>query len=422
MLVDRRARRGRDRRRRSPRSASASARTSSRNPTRRGPDCSRSSPPPSGSKALEPRLADIDALIDDEVRAIPLDTTIDLELAMGRIALHPRGMGAARRAARAHAGRGDRASSTRGGAMGRRAARQAHRLPPGCTRRAWARDEAPPCGARRLRRRGHRASPGRRATRGDDVLGALLGARPSGDAALTRRAPQPRARPLPRRQRDHRGRAVVGARARRPRTRRVGKVRDDPDVHTRPFLTESLRLTPAVWGIPRTPTRAGITLTAAGVTTRVSAAASSRRVYLRGINRDPNIVGRPVALRPVAPRRPTRRNSSRALLPFGLGPRGCIGQHLAMAEMSAVLPALARRGDITIDGPSRKTPASRFASAAASRVASRRPAQTLPRRNVVMARRTSDRARSPVAEVRHRVPRCAQSTSADGPIALTRCR
>src|SRR5262249_47566517 len=38
-------------------------------------------------KALESRLADIGALIDAEVTAIPLDTTIDLELAMGRIGL-----------------------------------------------------------------------------------------------------------------------------------------------------------------------------------------------------------------------------------------------------------------------------------------------------------------------------------------------
>ncbi len=38
-------------------------------------------------KALEQRLAGIPALIDDEVQAIPHDTTIDLELAMGRIAL-----------------------------------------------------------------------------------------------------------------------------------------------------------------------------------------------------------------------------------------------------------------------------------------------------------------------------------------------
>jgi cytochrome P450 len=41
--------------------------------------------------------------------------------------------------------------------------------------------------------------------------------------------------------------------------------------------------------------------------------------------------------------------SSRTLLPFELGPRGCIGQHLAMAEMIMVLPLLAHHGDIRID-------------------------------------------------------------------------
>jgi cytochrome P450 len=44
------------------------------------------------------------------------------------------------------------------------------------------------------------------------------------------------------------------------------------------------------------------------------------------------------------------KEQHRALLPFGLGPRGCIGQHLALAEMAAVLPALARRGNVVVDG------------------------------------------------------------------------
>lgn len=39
------------------------------------------------------------------------------------------------------------------------------------------------------------------------------------------------------------------------------------------------------------------------------------------------------------------------MLPFSLGPRGCIGQHLALAEMHLLLPLLARHGDITVDGP-----------------------------------------------------------------------
>ena len=86
------------------------------------------------SKALESRLADLDALIDDEVDAIPLDTTVDLELAMGRIALVLAAWVLLGEELDADARRGDRASSTRGRRLGRRAARPADRLPPGRAR------------------------------------------------------------------------------------------------------------------------------------------------------------------------------------------------------------------------------------------------------------------------------------------------
>lgn len=47
------------------------------------------------------------------------------------------------------------------------------------------------------------------------------------------------------------------------------RVRTEPERYTLPFLTESLRLNPAVWGIPRTPNRSGVTVASAGITTRV---------------------------------------------------------------------------------------------------------------------------------------------------------
>ena len=57
-------------------------------------------------------------------------------------------------------------------------------------------------------------------------------------------------------------------------------------------------------------------------------------MYLRGINHDPTRWPDPLRFDP------SRRHDSgvekkikdqqRSLLPFGLGPRGCIGQHLAL--------------------------------------------------------------------------------------------
>ena len=126
-------------------------------------------------------------------------------------------------------------------------------------------------------------------------------------------------------------------------------VRHDPKHHTVPFLTETLRLSPAVWGIPRTPTKSGVTLTVNGVTTRIRRG-QVVTIYLRGINRDSRAWPDPVRFDPSRHNAPAPEQQ-RSLLPFGLGPRGCIGQHLATAEMNAVLPALAQHGNISIDEP-----------------------------------------------------------------------
>ncbi len=110
-----------------------------------------------------------------------------------------------------------------------------------------------------------------------------------------------------------------------------------------------MRINPAVWGIPRAPKKAGVTLTANGITTRVRRGQLAT-VYLRGINRDASIWPDPLRFDP-SRHDADLKEQQRALLPFGLGPRGCIGQHLALAEMNAVLPALARHGNVTVEEP-----------------------------------------------------------------------
>ena len=71
---------------------------------------------------------------------------------------------------------------------------------------------------------------------------------------------------------------------------------------------------------------------------------------MRGINRDPNVWDDPLRFNP-SRHQAESKDEHRALIPFGLGPRGCIGQHLAMAELRAITPALARRGNISVESP-----------------------------------------------------------------------
>ncbi len=298
-------------------------------------------------KALEPRLAGLEALIEDEAGAIPLDTDVDLEHAMGRIALRLAAwvlLGEELDRARAD----EIAQHQRAvvGWVGARLGQLSGFLP-----------FAPGAAGREMKH--HRAALDAYAdeviaragsTRANnDVLGALLAARPDG-------------RPLtPDELRGHvlglflAGNETTAAAlswavvhgAQHPEEWTA--LRRDPGQRTLPFATESLRLNPAVWGIPRTPNRAGASLTAVGITTRVRRTQLAN-VYLRGINRDPKTWTDPMRFDP-SRHDGNERESRRALIPFGLGPRGCIGQHLALAEIAAVLPVLARRGDVVVAGP-----------------------------------------------------------------------
>ena len=112
------------------------------------------------------------------------------------------------------------------------------------------------------------------------------------------------------------------------------------------FVTETLRLRPPAWGLTRTPTRGRVTLPYEGARIRVHRP-TVVTVYLRGIHRNPKVWTDPERF---DPRRhdDLDRAQTRSLIPFGLGPRGCIGQQLALAELRAITPALAKLGDVSI--------------------------------------------------------------------------
>jgi cytochrome P450 len=309
-------------------------------------------------KALDERLTAIDAIVDDEVSSLPPGAPIDLDLATGRIALR----------LAAWVLLGEHLDPSRAEEIAHHQREVVEWVGVQLGRLSGFLPFAFGKGAREMKR--HRAVLDAYADEviaraqasdraGDDVLGALLAARPGGK------------RLAPDELRSHvlglflAGNETTGAAlswalvhaARAPRE--WAKVRDDPGRRTLPFLTEALRLTPAVWGIPRTPSRPGLTIKASGnasgnasgtgISTRVRLGQVTT-INLRGINRDPNIWTEPLRFDP-SRHEIGAKEQHRALLPFGLGPRGCIGQHLAMAEMIAVLPALARRGDFTIDEP-----------------------------------------------------------------------
>ncbi|MBK5288275.1 MAG: cytochrome P450 [Acidimicrobiia bacterium] len=125
------------------------------------------------------------------------------------------------------------------------------------------------------------------------------------------------------------------------------EVRRDPE-RVDPFVSETLRVKPAAWGLTRTPTRSGLTLPAEAGPVRVRRPGVVT-VYLRGIHRDPSVWPDPERFDP-ARHTGEDRDPARHLIPFGLGPRGCIGQHLALAELRAITPALATHGDVQITG------------------------------------------------------------------------
>lgn len=298
-------------------------------------------------RALEARLADVGALIDEEVDALPLDVSLDLDQAMGRIA-----MTVASWVLFGQLLSRDRADELVANQKvvidwaGRRIGSLRSILP-----------VAPGRDGRQMRK--HRgggyafaeevAAARRREVRPkDDVLQALLEARPGG-------------RPLSNEQvRDQ----VLGLFAAGNETTAAtmgwamiygaahpeewAALRDDPSA-VEPYIDETLRLSPQAWGIPRSPRRWSTAYVAVGSTRYRVRPQHTVVINVWGMNRDPKLWPDSVSFCPARHRNLTKEQD-RASFPFGLGPLGCIGQQLATAEMLAVLPALARHGDVQIEG------------------------------------------------------------------------
>jgi cytochrome P450 len=119
------------------------------------------------------------------------------------------------------------------------------------------------------------------------------------------------------------------------------RVATEPDP-ARGFVAETLRLHPPAWGVTRTPIRLPVTLTSGGVSVRVRRPGVVT-IYLRGIHRSARYWPDPLRF---DPDRHADDGTPHGLLPFALGPRGCVGQHLALEELVMLARRLAARGDV----------------------------------------------------------------------------
>ena len=111
-----------------------------------------------------------------------------------------------------------------------------------------------------------------------------------------------------------------------------------------------MRLNPTVWGFAR-QARRGAKI--AGHETKLTS--NLAVVYLRGMNRRADLWENPLAFLPER-HLVSDSGQKRAIQTFSLGPRMCIGMHLAMAEMCAVLPAIARLGDVVLESSPQPDP------------------------------------------------------------------
>lgn len=129
--------------------------------------------------------------------------------------------------------------------------------------------------------------------------------------------------------------------------RMFASLAEEGEDHVRNWAMECIRLSSSAWSVTRASTRSRQLVAA-------TSQAHVRRgspvvIYLRGMNRDPSIWPESQAFNPNRFTNLTHEQR-RSFMPFGLGERGCIGQQLALVELTTMLPLIARSGPIVIGG------------------------------------------------------------------------
>jgi len=297
-------------------------------------------------RSLEPRLAELDGLVAEEIAALSFDVPVDLDQAMGRIA-----MVVASRALFGQRLSRDRADELVSSQrvivdwVGKRVGSLRSVVP-------WT------IGTTATVMRRHRrvlnayadeivAMRRQEAQPKTDVLQGLLEARPGG-RPLTERQLRSQVLGLFAAGNETTAATLIWAMAfGSAYPHEWAALRSDPAA-VEPYIDETLRLRPQAWGIGRSSRQLSAHVQVGSGRYRIRPD-HALIINIWGMNRDPNIWPNPEGFDPGRQRNLTRAQE-RVSLPFGLGPRGCIGQHLAIAEMLSVLPALARHGDIHIDG------------------------------------------------------------------------
>src|SRR5580658_2240269 len=297
-------------------------------------------------RALEPRLAQLGSLIEDEVAALPYDVEIDFDQAIGRIAL----IAATWVLFGEHLerDRADELVSHQRAVIG------------WLDERIRSRQAFVPVALGRAARcmRAHRAVTFAYA---DEMVAARRGCAPRGDLLDALLAARPGGRTMSPAELSSHVAGLFGAGNETTAAALCwavvygaanpgdwAQLRDDPRA-AKGFAAETLRLSPPAWGIPRSPVGVRSAEVVAGPFRVRVWPLQMVALNVFGMNRDETVWPDASTFDPRRHRQ-LSKPQERALLPFGLGVRGCIGQHMALSELEAALGALSRHGDVEVDG------------------------------------------------------------------------